>query len=228
MARPRTRRPVAALLILCLPQAGGALADAMSCPGLAVTVEAPDAATAARVCASAARAVKGLATCNVDVPDGVAIRVTDDLESGCFGIYHCNEGLIELLPPAIIANGLRPESPFAGLSNSELFDSVLVHELSHAAFDAVPCPFDLCTGTAEYVAHAMQVRSLTADQIAAFEAADPVDERVSHDAINAILYAFSPDRFASLAWAHFTQRPDGCGYIGQIMSGAILFDRALP
>ncbi|SEN00834.1 DUF6639 family protein [Palleronia pelagia] len=183
------------------------------------TTEARD-----RICHIAAREIPKLAACNVAVPEGVTIKFEHTLPEGCMGIFHCGEALISLLPPDLMAECRAPERAFVDVPDRPFFDSVVVHELTHAAYYTVECPFKDCLATAEYAAYAMQVRSLPPDAREAFEATSAYDQRIARDELNAIFYAFAPDRFAQKAWLHFTQRDDGCELIRQIMDGAVFFD----
>ena len=178
-----------------------------------------------RICEIAAREIPKLATCNVAVPDGIKMKFEDAFPESCVGIFHCGEDLIGLLPPDLMAKHREPDRAFVNVPDDVFFDSVVVHELTHAAYDRVECPFADCVATAEYAAYTMQVRSLSTDAREAFEATSTFDEKVARDELSAIYHAFAPDRFAQKAWLHFTQRDDGCELIKQIMDGAVFFDR---
>lgn len=159
------------------------------------------------------------------MPEGVTVKFVDTLPEGCVGIFHCGEALISLLPPDLMAKHRAADSAFANVPDEPYFDGVVVHELTHAAYDKVECPFKDCLATTEYAAYAMQIRSLPPDARESFEATSAFDQRVSRDELSAIYYAFSADRFAQKAWLHFTQRDDGCELMKQIMDGAIFYDR---
>lgn len=191
--------------------------------GLVVMGETPEVRD--RICQSAAREVPKLAMCNVAVPEGVMIKFEDTLSDGCVGIFHCDKALISLLPPDLMAKHRALDLAFADVPDESYFDSVVVHELTHAAYDTVECPFTDCLATAEYAAYVMQVRSLPPDVRDVFETTSTFDQRIARDELSAIYYAFAPDRFAQKAWLHFTQRDDGCKFMGQIMDGAVFFDR---
>ncbi|MDU8911884.1 DUF6639 family protein [Aestuariicoccus sp. MJ-SS9] len=202
-----------------------ASAEETLCETAGLVVEGGTSASRDRVCRIAAREIPELATCNVAVPEGVTLRFEDILPEGCMGIFHCGEALINLLPPDLMAERREPDGAFAGVPDEAYFNSVVVHELTHAAYDGVECPLNDCLATSEYVAYAMQVRSLPTEARTAFEAASAFDQRVARDELSAMYYAFAPDRFAQKAWLHFTQRDDGCEFIGQILDGAVFFDR---
>lgn len=195
------------------------------CQTADIVVEGGTSAYRDRICQIAEREVPKLAACSVVVPKGITIRFEDTLPEGCVGLFHRGEALIRLLSPDLVAERHTQDCAFASVSDEPFFDSVVVHELTHAAYDSVDCPFTDCLATTEYVAYAMQVRSLPTEAREAFEASSAYEHLVTNEEINATYYAFAPDRFAQKAWRHFTQRDDGCEFIGWIMDGAVFFDQ---
>ena len=113
---------------------------------------------------------------------------------------------------------------FSHLGLEEYFHSVVVHELTHAAADGMPCPYQACVAAAEYIAYVLQVMSLDPDEQAAFEANSAINRRISTDELSPIILYMAPDLFSQKALAHFSQRDDPCGYIGQLVDGAIIIN----
>lgn len=190
--------------------------------GLVVEGETP--ATRDSICRIAAREIPKLAACNVAVPEGVTIKFEDTLPEGCVGIFHCGKALISLLPPDLMAKHRQPDRAFADVPDEAFFDSVVVHELTHAAYDSVKCPFTDCMATAEYAAYAMQVRSLPTNAREAFGATSAFDERVARDELNAMYYAFTRNLGPSICtrmpisrriWS--MRSPRGCCSLRQIV-----------
>ena len=54
------------------------------------------------------------------------------------------------------------------------------------------------------------------------------EKRIDHGEINAVYAAFAPDRFAVKAWTQLMQRPDPCGYVGDLAAGQLFFDFEHP
>lgn len=210
---------------LLAASASAASEEETLCQTAGLVVEGGTSASRDRICQIAAREIPKLAACNVAVPEGITLRFENTLSGGFVGRFHRGEALISLLPPALMAKRRKPNHAFAGVPDAPYFDSVVVHELTHAAYDSVECQFTDCVATTEYAAYAMQVRSLPTEAREAFEAASGFDQRVARDELNAVYYSLAPDRFAQKAWLHFTQRDDGCELIGRIMDGAVFFDR---
>ena len=200
-------------------------ADRLVCDVPGITVAAADPDLARHVCKTAAAARRDLAACNLVAADPLRIDVVDRFGTECLGLYHCGEGRIEILSPDALAAIRKPEGAFGMLPVITHFDSVLVHEISHSAMDDMPCPFANCVTAQEYVAYAMQVRSLAPAHRALFETGTEAKRRVGRDEINKMILYMAPGIFARKAWLHFRQRPDPCGFIGGIARGDILLDR---
>jgi hypothetical protein len=204
-------------------------ADPIACPdGRVFTENAGE--NADLICRLAARATEQLATCNLTVPAPVTIVVAPELDDQCVGLYHCGQGRVEILAPGAYA-ALRAEgkaSAFAPVSDEAFFESVIRHELVHAALDDMPCPFDSCPTGQEYVAYTMQIRFLPEADRTAFEDATEHEGRVSRDMLSRIMLMMAPDLFAQRAWLHLKQRDDPCGFIGQIARGEVLLDYEHP
>lgn len=205
-----------------------AAAETLVCPNGRVTVAGGDQSARYLTCEAAKAGLKMLDACNVIVNRDIKVKIVNELKAGCVGLYHCGEDLIEILHPVNASRLRSNDSPFRRLSAQDYYASIIVHELAHAAFDQVPCPYPDCPATAEYVSYAMQVRSLGTEQIEQFEVIADVNRLVRYDDLNSILLMMSPNRFAALAWTHFKQREDGCDYIELVMSGNILFDKWRP
>lgn len=223
---PILRNCAAAAAIALAATAGSA--NPLACDGIPVTVRAVDAALAARICEAASRALPRLAECGVELSHPQTVEVADSLPQGCRGIYHCGENRIEVLSPEALQRERLEEGPFHPLPTLVYFDSVIAHELAHAAYDAVPCPYDDCLATSEYVAYAMQVRSLPPEHRAAFEAEIEMDVRVRRHDISPITLMLAPGSFAGKVWSHFAQREDGCAYVAQMMAGELYLDVERP
>ena len=218
--------PVLRALILCLVPAALS-AEPFLCPDDRFIVDNAD-VYADRICRVAAEAVDDLAACNLPLDRPITITLSRELEDNCVGTYHCSEDLIELSHPDVLAAIIDKSALFSALDVMTYFDSILYHELVHAAFDTVYCPFDACPATAEYLAYALQIRALSPEDRARIGLGEIPEERISREAINAIMVYWAPDRFALKAWTHLMQRPDPCAYVGLIGQGDIRFDFEHP
>jgi hypothetical protein len=191
-------------------------------------VTGDDPAVLERTCRVAAQARKKLATCSVLVDRPIEFTVRDRVEGetqDCLALYRCGEDKIEILSPSAMSEMRDRDSPFAPIPDTEFWDSIIAHELTHAAYDRVPCPFSSCTATAEYASYAMQVWSMPNKEQQIFGRDSQLRIKPTRDAISAIILALAPDRFALISWRHFEARPDPCGYMQTIMEGDLYFDR---
>jgi hypothetical protein len=216
------------MAIACSVSAGNS--ELLSCEGISVSVDAPDLALAEQACQAAAHAVPLIAECGVAFSQPQIIEVTDAIPEApdCMGIYHCGTNRIEILAPGSMESLRRDDSAFYSIPTEIYFDSIIAHELAHAAYDAVPCPYSDCLVTSEYVAYAMQVYSLPPRDQRAFEAGLALENRVSRYEISAINLMMAPDRFARNVWVHFSQRRDGCAYVADMMRANFHLDTARP
>ncbi len=206
-------------------------AGALLCAGTHIRVEATHEEIARRACRSINAARDSLSRCGVRVPEPLEITVVytiDAVNGSCLGLYHCGRGQIEILSPTAMAAKRSRVGAFAGISDEAMWDSVFVHELTHAAYERVDCPFESCIATEEYAAHVMQIRSLPPDEQARFGENVVLKGTASNASISAFMYFMAPERFAKYAWLHFQSQPNSCDYMQSIMDGEVVFDRERP
>lgn len=223
----KTHISAAALLTLCIPPGN---AEVLSCEGTRVTVKAPNFALAEQTCQAAIRTLPLLAECGVVLSQPLNIEIIEAMPGspGCMGVYHCGENSIQVLSPSAMKSLRLDESAFSLIPTPIYFESVLAHELAHAAYDAVPCPFTNCLVTSEYVAYAMQVYSLPLPERRLFEADVAMENMVSRYEISSIGLFMAPNQFARNVWAHFSQRVDGCTYVSDMMAANFYIDTERP
>ncbi|GAB5510039.1 MAG: hypothetical protein Rhims3KO_14400 [Hyphomicrobiales bacterium] len=181
---------------------------------------------APQICAMAADARAELSTCGIDLDHSIEIEIVNALPIGCVGQYHCDEARITLLSMDAMQRQLEEGHPFSTVEPAAYFYSVLVHEIAHASMDGMPCPFSSCVSGQEYVAYAMQMRSLTIEARQQLLTRPDFNRPIETEEINPIIAQLAPDIFMQKAWLHFSQQEDPCGFIGQVVSGDFLFDNA--
>lgn len=218
----KTRRFLAWIVLSTMPF--GATGAPFQCEGGRFSVEADNPDLAQQVCTSAEASLNTLRSCNIPLNRQITIELTDTLKPGCMGVYHCGKDRIELLRPDVMEEVRTKSGSLTFVEINTYFQSVLAHELAHAAYETVPCPFDNCLATNEYLAHTMQVMSLPPEDIATLEAQLDMQTNVPKDGINGFIYMMAPDAFLRKSWVHLQQRPDPCAYIEQIMEGRIYMD----
>ena len=204
-------------------------AEPEACPSGRVFIEgAGDDADV--ICAYAARATEQLQSFGLAVPAPVTIAVIPELGDNCLGVYHCGTGRIEILARDAYAplREAGEASAFATVSEDAFFESIIRHELAHAALDSMPCPFEACPVGQEYVAYTMQVWFLPENDRIAFEEAKPHDGPISRDMLSGIMLLMAPELFAHRAWFHLQAREEPYAFIGQITRGEVLLDHEHP
>ncbi|MBO6676148.1 MAG: hypothetical protein JJ908_13830 [Rhizobiales bacterium] len=180
---------------------------------------------APQMCAIASDAREGLLTCGIELDRPLQIEMVEDLPTGCIGEYHCDQDRITLLSPQAVRNELGDDHhPLRQIDPETYLASVLVHELVHAALESMPCPFISCVASQEYVAYAMQMRSLPPNARSALLTRPSLDRTITDEEINPIIAQMAPDLFMQKAWLHFSQQEDPCGFVQRIAAGAFLFD----
>lgn len=206
-----------------------AQADPVPCDDPRFAVEGGGDAHAA-ICDAAQTAATQLSSCELEITEPVVISLVDRFEVECLALFHCDERRVEIMHPDAYADLLAEGrgGAFAPLSPDAFFQSLMRHELVHAALTDMPCPFESCLVGQEYIAYTLQVRFLPDVDRAAFEAVDPHDGPVSRDVLNPIILMMAPDVFARRAWQHLTERPNACAFIGQIARAEVLLDYEHP
>lgn len=167
--------------------------------------------------------------CNMrPFPSNLHIEIIDEIDANCVGLYHCGVHSIEVLSPKAMEAALSPDSIYEFMPTRDYFHSVITHELSHATYDGVSCPFETCVATNEYVAYSMQILSLPPHVRAMLETDVDWPRVIHRDEINPMILYMAPDVFALKAWQHFLQQDDACGLVEQIMDGQYYFDHDMP
>lgn len=179
------------------------------------------------ICSAATVATMQLASCNLTVPAPITVEISRTVPGDCYGLYHCDDQLIQLFPVEAYATHLSgaPQSPFGHLEPEVFFNSVLRHELVHAALDGTHCPFESCRATQEFVAYTMQIMFLSDIDRAPFDLRRAEAERpATRDSVNTIILMMSPETFIDNAYAYLMQQGDPCALIGAIARGEVVFD----
>lgn len=196
------------------------------CDGTQISVTTRDSSYAKLTCEAVQMANDIFAQCGIPRVTGpLKIDLVTQMKDTCIALYHCGENWIEILEPGLMQARRSTDGAFSFLDPEAHYQSVVVHELAHFAFDEVPCPFETCMASNEYVAYAMQIMALSPEGQQDFDRLSGIDGPVSRDELSAIILLMAPDRFAQKVWAHLSQQSHPCVFIGQIMDGTVLFDR---
>ncbi|MDU8910386.1 DUF6639 family protein [Aestuariicoccus sp. MJ-SS9] len=199
--------------------------QALACEATDLTVEVPDPDLAARVCATAQSGLDLLAefglvqskTIRIQVGSQGALHDTD-----CMGSFDAGAGLIRLSDPATLARSVNPGSLWHRIDAWALFDSLVIHELSHALLQQADRASAPCLADHEYVAYAAQLSSLApADRALVLDGSR--EERIDPAHINDFIVLMDPDLFARAVWQHFSAPGHGAAFVRGIVAGRLSF-----
>jgi len=217
--------PLAAA-VLALALLSPASGETLRCAGLQVSVVAEDPTLANRICRVAATALDRLSQCGLRQTSRFDIRVSRALPSafdGCFGVYHCADNSVEILDPAALARAAEATGNFAQLPTDVLFDSLIVHEISHVLTYQSGLSNPRTSAEIEYIAYAMQMEALPASARDLLRRAHAIQRPVTVTSLNDVILAFAPEVFAVKAWTHFTTPGNGCSFVQRVLDGTVPF-----
>jgi hypothetical protein len=193
-----------------------------------LTVFATDTSLAERICQVVASADPVLTACGLPTDYGpltlYVVGRIDGAQAHCLGAYVCETNEVAVLDPTVLGNAESPETEFDAISPQALFDSLVVHELTHSRLSHLPEGGDIGVVNQEYIAYAMQLASLPAQEREAF-LIGYLDRELDIAAINVFTLGLAPGYFASLAWRHFDQTDNGCAFVQSLMDQDFTFER---
>jgi len=201
-----------------------AQSDVFKCTAEKITVISDDEILAQRVCSVVSRTSPQLDACNLGQLPAVEIVIVKHLpflHSNCFGIYDSNNRQIQILDPACIASAAGPNNAFQELAPDMLFDSVIVHELTHAYTSQSETNAPLSLAESEYIAYAMQLEFLPAIERQKVLDAHKFLEPVEPEGLNSFVLMTAPSFFAAKAWRHFNYAGNGCEFVLDIIDGEV-------
>ena len=187
-------------------------------------VIATDVALAKRVCAVVERAAPVFERCGLGQSRPVVIRIANEpTEMQLMGHYGFESNEIRLQAPKNLAQVLDDSSAYLKIAPEQLFESIVVHELTHAYFHNTRCGMETCLAGHEYIAYAMQFQTLSTQDrnalIDALPASIPVElEWFTDERLNE-----TPELFAANAWRHFSRPGMGCAFVRDIVAGDAVF-----
>ncbi|WP_371054655.1 DUF6639 family protein [Rhodosalinus sp. K401] len=216
--RPTLAALAMAFLLAPAPLAGGTII----CPSGAFTVASPDATLNEHICRVAEAGAEQLEACGLPIRAPLVILAVPEIAHGdvsCLGAYDCDRLELRLVTPAALDAALAPDSVLRDIPREALFDSLVVHELAHAALAQQPCAAPPCLAEHEYVAYTMQMQALAPEHRAIVTGAARGLDRVTEERLNEFIAVAAPDTFAAWAWTHFSRPENGCGFVARLISG---------
>lgn len=211
------------LTIVCwVATASGALAERLPCDALNIFVDTEDQLLRERVCNVARSALPKLANCHLRQHQTIFISFHAALSmsgNDCLGLYHSGNNHIDLLTPEAF-HASHGDSEFCEeIPENVHFDSILVHELTHALLDQVPGGKANNLVDQEYIAYAMQLEMMCKPVRDRFISSIGLTAPIDVERINEFAILFSPSVFAASSWLHFSSLGHGCEFVGEIIKG---------
>ncbi len=203
-------------------------ADELDCPGAPIFVttrngdmSAPD------ICAPAMWAHAVFARCGIAQARQLTLeivnRVTHPLGIPIIALFDASRWRIQISTYAVTQGLILPRSVYRQLPMRDVYDSLIVHEVTHAIFREHVGRRRLPVAAHEYVAYAIQVASMPAETRDVFLSSFPAQTPKNFAPFNEIYLGMSPLRFAANAYRHLFQNDLYCETIQQIASGNVDF-----
>lgn len=215
---------ICALALLPTPSA----ADELRCPGAPIVVVANKSEVAmAAICAPSVWTHAFFAQCGMvqerELTLEVVARVTHPLGLPVIALFDASRWRIKISTFEVTQTLILPRSIYRKLATRDVYDSLIVHEVTHAIFRELVGRRRLPLAAHEYVAYAIQVASLPAKTRDAFLSSFPAQTPKDFRRFNEIYLGMSPLRFAANAYRHLFQDDQYCETIGRVARGEAEF-----
>lgn len=206
-------------------------AHAQDCEGMEIHAEHLSNSAIQEVCRATLKARQFLAACGIRPLQTLSARVEKQisLPSGlpAFAYYDVPQRMVIIRDQAHFKAQIPVGSAFDRLPESELYNSLIAHEIAHAI------SFQHLTGSTpsrvglEYIAAVTQVSCMHDSTRRLLLAAFPRHDRVELDSLNIFSLHAAPQWFTANAYRHFSETPDGCRLLRDILSGDLVFSDSL-
>ncbi len=235
---PRTLSPVFALVSVAV--ASAVLGAAFAAPGdpsaapvaartrcteVAAVVVAPTRSESREACRAIAQAADFLAGTDIVVRTPVELHVVDALPPEAATTTRAGVYLHELRRAYVLRRSRWPAdtAPFGLPMTRALYRSAIVHEAVHAIVaDHFRSPHPDVVAH-EYFAYVGQLHSLPPDlRRQALEAGGPEPTEDPARRLNLFVLGMNPDRFAALAWHHWSRPDVGAAFVDALLEGDAL------
>ena len=141
----------------------------------------------------------------------------------CLATFSCKESKIEILDHLSLQSALKKGNPFSLLPVEDLFDSLIVHEMTHALSLGVACGSEERFVDREYMAYAMQLASMSPTTRQSLLNEYSQSGTIEREEINDFVLLTAPAIFAAKAWRYFSESDNGCDLFRKIIDGDEFF-----
>lgn len=196
------------------------------CAAPFVVVNATNLAEADNACTAVSAAHEHLTRFGLRNDVVLRIEVVEILPVGqghCVAMYDTTDHQVHVLSPHCLVGNPGRLGPFPDLPADTLFDSLIVHELTHAyvqvSMDGRPLP----RMAHEYLAYALQLDALDEEDRARILEEASVETPLDTGPFSEALINFAPLSFAAMAWLHFQANGGDASVLERVMAGTIPF-----
>lgn len=202
--------------------ASAAYAEPLPCDNPLILVDSEYPVLHKRVCAAVSVALPKLEACYLKQNRPIEFGFGDEISQAgisCLGLYHRGEDRIDLLTPEGFGQAHLQSEFCDSMTMDEHYDSIVVHELTHALLDQSPWQSVARRVDHEYIAYAMQIENMIEPSRGLFIANIGLNGPIEVGYLNEFTLDISPSMFAATAWLHFSSPGNGCEFVGQIVRG---------
>ena len=194
------------------------------CPNPLFRVALEDTALVPAICNSAELAQNALSICGFEFERAIEIVVSSRPGRGsplCLAAYHCDNDVVELLDPNLIAGTMSASDPLSRIPYQELITSLLAHEMVHAWVSRSKWASNVSRLEDEYIAYALQLEALPHSvRRQVIESRDFEGPSSLDDLTEWVLFTDATG-FGVLAWQHFSATGNGCRAIEGVLDGSV-------
>ncbi|MBS0123860.1 DUF6639 family protein [Thetidibacter halocola] len=218
-----------ALVLALACQAASAAAQSVSegsCGIGNMMVAAPSASDLSDACVAVHAALPVLTSLGLELRQPVRIEVTQtlDLAPGiCVAFYSSSERKVQLLPTDCLAEQPGRAKAFPEMTADLLFQSLIVHELTHALVEQGLAGRFLPRVAHEYLAYAIQLLALPETERSRILAKADISGPIDLAEVSEAILGLSPLRFAALSWLHFADNGGDAALVRRIVEGEVHF-----
>ena len=196
------------------------------CPGALVDVTAASEDERSLACSAADQALELLGRCEISLRRPLRVQIGDEhrhpLRWPVLGFFETKHERV-LVARYESMPSLAKGTPFALLSQRDLFKSIVLHEIVHGVLHQHAGRHVMSHAAGEYLAYALQIESLPPSGRDSFLQA--IEPRVSTaDLIfTDVLWSLDPFFFAAHAYDHFKDSDNGCTHLRALLEGQVAF-----
>ncbi len=210
--------------LVCSLLASSLNAFSMECTGSGATITAPVRTDAEPACEAARYAVTFLAVNGLHITAPIEVRLVSELpqdrvREGMFACYSHLDNTVHVLTLSSLRN---LQDSFGLKIDSVLHQGVVAHEVAHAVAAlnfAVEQPSSVAQ---EYIAYVTQLATLPTNRREDILARFSDEPLRPGAAVNKLLLAMDPGRFAVRAYRHFVNPGNGAAFLQRVLTGAAL------